>query len=210
MKITAIFGSPRPKGNSTALAEAFLQEAERLGAEVERFRLNTMNYQGCIACNSCKTKTEHCVLQDDLSFVLEAVREAETLLIATPVYALDMPSKLKAFIDRCYSFFKPHYYKRKDRSRLPPGKKMIFVLAQRAPETMFIDFVQRYDYMFKLLGIKTMYLIRGCELGDDLDAAARRGDLIEQARETARRVMAGEPVDTAIPPYLCQGLEPAS
>jgi len=202
MKITAILGSPRLNGNSTTLAESFLQEAERLGAEVERFRLNTMNYQGCVGCNLCKTKTDHFVLQDDLSFVLEAVREAETLLIATPVYALDMPSQLKAFIDRCYSFFKPHYYKRKDRSRLPSGKKIIFVLAQRAPETMFIDFVQRYDYMFNLLGLKIAYLIRGCELGDDLDAAAKRGDLIEQARETARRVMAGEPVDTAIPPYI--------
>lgn len=201
MKITAIFGSPRARGNSATLAEAFLQETEKLGAEVERFHLNNMNYAGCQGCNACKTKTERCVLQDDLSAVLESVRLTETILIATPVYAFDIPSQLKALIDRWYSFFQPYYYHGKDVSRLPPDKNIVFVVAQRAPEKTFIDLVQRYDFMFKLFAFRPMHLIRGCNLGDDPGAAARRGDLLELARDTARRVIAGEPSVTEVMPY---------
>jgi len=201
MKIVAVFGSPRKGGNSDTLAEIFLQEAERMGAEVERFRLKDLKYNGCIACNSCKTKSEKCVLKDDLIPVLEAVRETETLLVSTPVYFFDMPSQLKAFMDRWYSFFKPNYFARKDLSRLPSGKNVIFVTSQRAPESLFMDFIQRYNYMFKLFGFKRMHLIRGCKLGDDLNDAAKREDLLEKARQTASRVLAGEPSDADIPPY---------
>jgi multimeric flavodoxin WrbA len=205
MKIVAVFGSPRKGGNSDTLAEVFLQEAEGIGAEVERFRLKELKYGGCIACNSCKTKSETCVLKDDLIPVLEAVREAETLLVATPVYFFDMPSQVKAFMDRWYSFFKPNYFARKDISRLPSGKNVIFVTSQRAPESLFMDFIQRYNYMLKLFGFKRMHLIRGCKLGDDLDDADKREDLLEKARETASKVLAGEPSDAHIPPYSRQG-----
>jgi multimeric flavodoxin WrbA len=205
MKIAAIFGSPRLKGNSATLAEAFLQEAERLGAEVDRFHLQTMKYGGCLGCNACKTKTDRCVLQDDLSLALEAVRATETILIATPVYALDVPAQLKALMDRWYSFFKPYYYRGKDVSRLIPGKKIIFVITQRGPELNFMDVVPRYDFIFRLFGFQPMYLIRGCKLGDDPKAAAKRTDLLELARETARRVMAGEPSVSDIPSYQVRG-----
>jgi len=193
MKIAAVFGSPRKKGNSATLAEAFLHEAEHLGAVVERFHLSAMQYQGCIACYSCKKKTEQCALEDDLTPVLKSVYEADTLLVATPVYFFDMPSQLKAFIDRWYSFFKPRFHETNDISRIPEGKNIVFVVTQRAHDNMFIDFIQRYDLAFRLFGFKPMYLIRGCDLGDSRSAASKRPDLLETARMTARRLMAGEP-----------------
>jgi multimeric flavodoxin WrbA len=205
MKIVAVFGSPRNKGNSATLAEAFLHEAEHLGANVERYHLNSMNYQGCRACYSCKKKSEHCALDDDLTPVLKAVYKAETLLVATPVYFFDMPAQLKAFIDRWYSFFKPHFHETNDISRLPEGKNIIFVVTQRAPENVFIDFIQRYDLVFKLFGFKPMYLIRGCDLGDSRSAAAKRADLLDMARMTARKVIAGDPSDSDISCHLCLG-----
>lgn len=196
MRIVAVFGSPRKKGNSETLAEAFLQEAEHHGAEVVRFHLNAMSCQGCIACYACKKKGDHCALQDDLTLVLKAVWESETLLVATPVYFFDMPAQLKAFIDRWYSFFKPRFHETNDISRLPEGKNIVFVVTQRAHDNMFIDFIQRYDLVFRLFGFRPMHLIRGCDLGDSRSAASKRPDLLELARMTAKRVMAGEPSDS--------------
>ncbi len=207
MKITAIFGSPRLKGNSATLAEAFLGKAEKMGAEVERFPLVRLSYSGCAGCNACKTETERCILQDDLSPVLEAVRETDTVLMATPVYAFDIPAQLKALMDRWYSFFKPFYYRGQDVSRLAPGKKVVLVIAQRAPEATFMDVAQRYDFMFRLFGFQPTYLIRGCKLGDDPQAASRRTDLLELAEDTARRVMTGLPALTPIPPYFVAGFQ---
>lgn len=201
MKIAAIFGSPRQGANSETIAEAFLQEARQLGASIERFHLREMRYQGCIACMACKTKGEECGLHDDLSAALHAVSTADIVLLATPVYFFDAPSQMKGFIDRWFSFFKPDYFRRKDLSRLAPGKSIVFVVTQGAPETSFTDFVQRYDFMFRLFGFAPMHLLRACAMSPAPDAASKRTDLLEKARDIARRVMAGEPSQDTIPRY---------
>jgi putative NADPH-quinone reductase len=202
MKMVAVFGSPRKEGNSWTLAEAFLEVIEKSGAEVTRFHLRKMRYSGCIACNACKKKAARCTLDDDLAPLLEAVREAEGLLVAAPVYFYDVPSQLKALMDRWYSFFKPDYFGRKDPSRLAPGKTGVLVVAQRAPEAFFGDVVQRYAHMLRRFGFGHVHAVRGGGLGDALDAAARRPDLLEMARRTAKSVLDGEPPDPAIPEYV--------
>jgi len=208
MRIAAVLGSPRKDGNSETLAEAFLQEAEGLGAEVERFRLSGLSYQGCLACHACKTTTERCVLEDDLTPVLAAVEEADVVLLATPVYLLDVSWLMKAFIDRWFSFLKPGHLKRADISRLRAGRSIVFAVAQGAPESYFTDFVQRYNFVFLLFAFAPMHLIRAAKLGDDPTEASKREDLLEQARATARKVLAGEPSDAKIPPYAFLGGKP--
>lgn len=70
MKIVAILGSPRPKSNSSGLANKILERTKELGAETQAFVLNKLQYKGCQACETCKTKLDHCVLKDDLTQVL--------------------------------------------------------------------------------------------------------------------------------------------
>ncbi len=205
MKITALFASPRKGMNSETMAETFLQEAERLGAQVERFRLSDLKYRGCIVCDGCKTKSEKCVLKDDLARVLDAVTQTDTLVLATPIYFGDGSSLFKAFMDRWYSFFKPNYFARDDKSRLPAGKDMAFVVSQGAPENAFWEFIQRYGRIFTMFGFKKMHLIRGCQLRNEPDVAANRPALLEQAKETARQVMAGKPSTLDLPPYTPMG-----
>ena len=83
MKIAALFGSPRRKGNSATAAKAFCDAAEALGAEVKTYELNRLQYRGCQGCMTCKTKLDKCVLKDDLTQVLDAVRDADILLLAS-------------------------------------------------------------------------------------------------------------------------------
>ena len=85
MKIVCLLGSPRPKGNSAAMASKFCETAQSLGAEVTTFALNKLKYRGCQACMTCKTKLDKCVLKDDLAEVLDAIRNAEVLVLATPI-----------------------------------------------------------------------------------------------------------------------------
>jgi multimeric flavodoxin WrbA len=67
MKIVAVLGSPRVQGNSNTLARAFLQAAREQGAETHEYLLNQMDFQGCQGCRGCKTKSETCILEDDLT-----------------------------------------------------------------------------------------------------------------------------------------------
>jgi NAD(P)H-dependent FMN reductase len=95
-------GSPRPSGNSASLAQKFLDEARTLGAETRSFLLNQLDFTGCQGCRACKTKSDRCVLSDDLAEVLAAVKEADVLLLASPVYFWDLSGQLKCFFDRLF------------------------------------------------------------------------------------------------------------
>lgn len=191
MKITTVLGSPRKGGNSETLTETFLQEMEKNGAEVGRYRLNTMNIKGCQGCMACKGKSETCVVKDDLAEVLEAIPESDVVVFATPVYFHDMTAQAKTFIDRCYSYFKPDFFGRPDPSRIPEGKTIVFITSQGAPENMFEDFVARYVEIFQFLKFENIHVIRGCSL-DEATSASQNADLLALAKETAEKVLAGE------------------
>jgi multimeric flavodoxin WrbA len=177
MKIVAVLGSPRPRGNSSTLARAFLLAAVERGAEITEYLLNDMDYQGCQGCGACKTKSEICVLEDDLAPVLKAVKEADLLVLASPVYFGDLNGQLKCFFDRTYSFFNPDFS-----SRVPPGKKAVLILVQANPEeTEFADIFPRYRRWLRMYGYDPIRLLRvtgvrePCEVASQaaaLDAAA--------------------------------------
>jgi multimeric flavodoxin WrbA len=184
MKIVAVLGSPRPKGNSALLAEAFLEVARELGADTEVYLLNQMNIKGCQGCGQCKTGSEVCVLEDDLTPVYDAVRGADLLVMASPVYFGDLSAQLKCFWDRTYAFANPDFT-----SRLAPGKRSVMFLAQGAPgEEMFNDIHPRYERWLKMFGFDDNYLVRAVGVqgaGEVKDKA----EPLERARELARKLV---------------------
>ncbi len=161
MKIVCLLGSPREKGNSAAIAKWFCKTAEGLGAEVKTFILNNLKYRGCQGCMACKTKLDRCVLNDDLTEVLDAIRETDVLVLASPVYFWDISSQLKAFMDRTYSYLVPDFITNPMKSRLAPGKKLVFILAQGNPDrSSYPDIFQKFDYFFKTYGFVESHFIR--------------------------------------------------
>jgi multimeric flavodoxin WrbA len=167
MKISCLIGSPRKNSNSAAIAAQFTETAASLGATVDTVVLNQLNYRGCQGCMGCKTTSDKCILKDDLAGVLESLKEADIIVMALPVYCSDVPGQFKCFIDRTYSYMKPDYLSNSNPSRVPPGKKLVFILTQGAPvEDLFADIPQRYLGFFKRsMGFSDTYLIRGVGVG---------------------------------------------
>ncbi|HMK61881.1 MAG TPA: flavodoxin family protein [Dissulfurispiraceae bacterium] len=190
MKIVCLFGSPRINGNSAAIARRFLDIAEELGAEVETFLLNKLSYRGCQACYACKTKLDKCILDDDLSNVLEAVRSADMVVMSTPTYYGDVSGQLKCFIDRTFSYLKPNYLTEKEPSRLDPGKKLLFIITQGSPdENLFGHIFPLYDRFFKWYGFAESKLIRVCGAGGGGVVDVPEHAMVE-AEQAARAFMA--------------------
>jgi multimeric flavodoxin WrbA len=188
MNIVSLLGSPRKKSNSSTIAKRFIDTAEKLGAEVKTYTLNDLKYRGCQACMACKKKLEKCALKDDLAEVLEAVKEADVLVMASPVYFGEVSSQLKACIDRMYSFLKPDYATNPNPVRLAPGKKLVFALAQGQPdEKAFSDIFPRYDFFMKWYGFKESHLVRACGVREEGDIEARQ-DILALAEEIASKV----------------------
>lgn len=195
MKTVCVMGSPRPKGNSNTIAEHFCNTIEKFGSEVQTFVLNNLTYRGCQACMSCKTKLERCVLKDDLTEVLDSIREADLLVMATPVYFSDVSSQMKGFIDRMYSYLVPDYRTNPQKSRLSLGKKLVFIQVQARPdEHKFADVFPRYEEFFDWYGFQERYHIR-CwgirELGevrDHKEVFVRTDDVAKQVMANTNRV----------------------
>lgn len=192
MNVVAVLGSPRPKGNSTVLADRLLAAAEKRGAQTSRFFLNQLNYRGCQACNACKKGSEVCVLNDDLTAVLDAVTAADVLIMASPVYCTDVSAQLKGFIDRMYSFLVPDYIAKAKKSRFPADKKLVFILAQghRDPRH-FADILPRYLPIMRWFGFTPAWPLRAIDVYFEGDVD-RRSDLLEEVDRIAAEVFDGD------------------
>ncbi len=184
MKIVAVLGSPRLQGNSACLAREFLNAARELGAKVQEYQLNTLNFQGCQGCLICKTESEACILEDDLAPVLAAIKESQVLVLASPVYYGDVIGQLKCFFDRTYSFFNSDFS-----SRVPAGKKAVLILAQANPDPeQFADIFPRYKRWLKLYGFEPVRLLRAVGVRDQGDIDGQT-DLLAQAAALARELV---------------------
>jgi multimeric flavodoxin WrbA len=191
MKIVNVLGSPRPKGNSALIADRFCRAAEALGAEVQTFSLNKLKYRGCQACMTCKTKLDRCVLKDDLTQVLDAIRDAQVLVMASPIYYGEVSSQLKAFIDRTFSYLVPDFATNPHPSRLTPGKRLVMILAQGDPgEQQYDDVFPRYESFFRWYGFDDNHLLRACGVLGPGEVEGRQ-DVINGAEDLARRIVAG-------------------
>jgi multimeric flavodoxin WrbA len=203
MKITCLLGSPRLNGNCAALLKRFRDTAQAFGAEIDYYALRNLHYRGCLGCLECKTKSDKCVAPDDLTPVLENVREAEALVMATPVYLREMTSLLRAFIERTYSFFLPDFHTNPRPSRLKPGKKLAFIQVQgQADDKLFGDIFPRIEPLFKRYGYSEMHVARICGVRTLGEAEAREDALRlmeHMAEMVVNRTLSGSPKEVLSP-----------
>lgn len=103
-KILVLTGSPRVGGNSDLLAAAFVEGAKEAGHAVHVFAAGRANIGGCRACNACFSQNRPCVFEDDFSRLDSYLREAEVIVLASPLYWYDFTAQLKAVIDRLSAY----------------------------------------------------------------------------------------------------------
>ena len=97
MKILAITGTKR-KGNSL-IAASYI--AKKLNAELEILNVTEKNIQPCKACYACLFG-QKCSIEDDVEEILQKIRGADFVLVASPVYWLDLTGKMKMLLDRMF------------------------------------------------------------------------------------------------------------
>jgi len=105
MKILAIVGSPRPKGNTNYLVDQALEEASKQGADTEKVVLSQHEVKPCLGHDDCPS-FDSCLQKDDAGWILDRFREADGVILATPVYYYNVSAQMKAFIDRNYFIYK--------------------------------------------------------------------------------------------------------
>nr|WP_300307963.1 flavodoxin family protein [uncultured Anaerostipes sp.] len=103
-KIVILNGSPRRKGNTSALVKAFTEGAESAGNTVTEFFLDEMNIHGCKGCFDGHSSREcPCVQKDDMDRIYPAVKESDVVVLATPLYYWNMSGQIRTAIDRLFA-----------------------------------------------------------------------------------------------------------
>jgi multimeric flavodoxin WrbA len=97
--VLVISTSLRAKSNSDILAERMIAGAKDAGHQVEHISLKGKALKFCIGCLACQ-KTQECVLKDDAVWIAEKVKNADTLVFATPIYYYEMSGQMKTMLDR--------------------------------------------------------------------------------------------------------------
>ena len=99
-QILILAGSPRKNGNSAALCREFARGAEDSGHQVETVFLRDKKIGYCLACYHCKKSGGVCAIKDDMAGILDKMKAADVIVMASPVYFYSIDAQMKALIDR--------------------------------------------------------------------------------------------------------------
>jgi multimeric flavodoxin WrbA len=121
MKIIVINASPRMEaGNTQVLLTPFLVGMRHQGAKIDIALAARKKIELCRGCFRCYAETPGvCMHRDDMPALLERIRAADLMVLATPVYLDGMTSLAKKVMDRLVPFLDPHFELTGDRLRHP-------------------------------------------------------------------------------------------
>ncbi|MFM2291230.1 MAG: hypothetical protein RIS29_1043 [Bacteroidota bacterium] len=104
MKVVAINGSPRKEGNTATSLKRFGERLNAHGIEFESILIGNKAIHGCIGCGKCReNKNDSCGIKNDaLNELIPTIKEADGLLIASPVYYSGIAGTMKSFLDRLF------------------------------------------------------------------------------------------------------------
>ena len=161
MKIIGLAGSPRKDGNTSYVVSKILEGAEEAGAEIQLWNSSELDIKPCKGCLSC-VKNGKCVIDDDMQKIYRSLKQADALVLGSPVYMGQMSAQAKIFTDRLFAHITPRFSPRFKEENA--GKRMILVFTQGNPDPE--KFKAYYDYtrsMFNMLefDVKDMIVVAG-------------------------------------------------
>ncbi|RZB34856.1 MAG: hypothetical protein SRB1_00624 [Desulfobacteraceae bacterium Eth-SRB1] len=171
MMVLGLQGSPREKGNTSFLLSAFMDEAEKLGAQTHVIDINEKDIVPCKEYTVC-AKHGFCPINDDMKKEINfLLRRADVIVAATPIFFYNTTAQLKALIDRCQVF-----WSRKYKLKLTdPGQKyrrgFLLALGATKGKNLFDGVNLTAKYFFDAVGasFEGSLTYRGIEHAGDME-----------------------------------------
>lgn len=101
MKVLILNGSPHPRGVNYLAIEEMTTVFKEEGVDVEVVQVGNQAVRGCIACGGC-SKLGKCVFDDVVNELAEKFKQADGLIVTSPVYYASANATLIATLDRLF------------------------------------------------------------------------------------------------------------
>ena len=101
MKVLLINGSPHAHGCTATALNEVAKTLNENGVDTELIQVGHLDVRGCIACGQCR-KLGHCVFNDIVCEVGEKFKEADGIVVGSPVYYASANGTLTSFLDRLF------------------------------------------------------------------------------------------------------------
>ncbi len=160
--LVAVNAGPRKGWNTDTLITEASNGAQSAGAEVKRFDLFRMEkFTGCISCFGCKKEKNkgRCVCRDGLTPVLDAIREADGLIIGSPNYLSEMTASFRALYERL--IFQNLTYNLENPCCNPRPIPVLLIMTSNAPDTMYLNLLSGYQQTLSRFVGPTEVLVSG-------------------------------------------------
>ena len=136
--------------------------AEDAGATVEYFDLFKLDkYTGCVSCFGCKKEKNkgRCIRRDGLTPVLDAIREADGLIIGSPNYLSNLTASFRALYERL--IFQNLTYNMETPCCNVHPIPVLLIMTSNAPDTMYTGLIESYQQTMNGFVGPTKVLISG-------------------------------------------------
>ena len=196
VKILAIYGSPRRKGNTSLLLKKAVQGALEAGAEVEEIILRDLNMSPCLEIYGCK-KTGRCVIQDDFQKVYDQLLACHGLMLASPIFYYTVSAHTKILMDRCQSFWAKKYWVEKTpiEKRKATRKGLFISVGATKGKKLFDGTLLSIRYFFDVLDTELWRSLLYRSLDLERDVLGHPEYLLEAHRSGKELVQAIKKID---------------
>jgi len=180
-KILILKGSPRANGNSSTLADQVQAGVREAGGEVESVYLHGMDINPCDGCYFC-AGTGICVIDDDMQILYPKLRQADAIVIASPIYWFTYSAQVKLCIDRWLAL------ETKDGNELR-GKQVGIVLTYGDTDIYSsggINAIKTFQSTFRYIGADIMGMVYGS--ANEPGEIQHQSELMEQAYELGQKL----------------------
>ena len=188
MKVIAFQGSPRVDGNTEILLNEAIRAVQEQGHEVKNFKLNVLNIKPCQDCGGCD-KTGVCIINDDMTELYREIREADRIILASPIFFFGMSAQAKNMVDRCQAFWCEKYLLKKDIPAGPRGRKGLLLVCagmKKEDAVKCADTVARI--FFRTISVPTHEMAFALGVEDKGDILSH-ADALHEAFEAGKRLI---------------------
>ena len=189
MKVIGFNGSPRKNANTVTLVEAVLKGAADKGAETRLVNLNELDIKGCQGCEACKKDPGKCAYKDDLTPLLQEMKDCDAIVLGSPIYWFRVSAQLKMLIDRFYCFMgeqeDPNTGEKSPFFVFPSGKKFVIVTSQGDEGAeMYQQTLDWLNLVATIMGSSSTEFITHHGSEDARDSAEKNTELMAKAEST--------------------------